>query len=327
MSVNFKKLIEKYVLPVSMMVVFLVFLLFENVSVLEQYRSQISNFVNPIIPACVCVMLYSAFCKVQLEKMKPRKWHFYLLITQLVLSLVLVGIITYFKDFTYKEALIGALVCVVGPTAASAGVVASKLGGEESTISGFMIVSNAMCAVTIPLLLPLVNGRGESHFFLEFLNILRMVFPIIIVPFVLAQLTKLYFKRLHHFMLTKFKDLAFYVWSASLVLITARACSNAYHANLTLINALALLTAAVAVCIVHFGLGRVVGSFFNEKVNAGQAFGQRNMIFCIYVALTYTDPISSIVATLHMLVQNFYNSYQIIEYKKLDSGEIKNLYE
>ena len=72
---------------------------------------------------------------------------------------------------------------------------------------------------------------------------------------------------------------------------------------------------------------KVVGSFFNEKVNAGQAFGQRNMIFCIYVALTYTDPISSIVATLHMLVQNFYNSYQIIEYKKLDSGEIKNLYE
>ena len=106
------------------------------------------------------------------------------------------------------------------------------------------------------------------------------------------------------------------MWSASLVLITARACSNAYHANLTLISALALLTAAVAVCIVHFGLGRVVGSFFNEKVNAGQAFGQRNMIFCIYVALTYTDPISSIVATLHMLVQNFYNSYQIIEYKK-----------
>ena len=84
MSVNFKKLIEKYVLPVSIMVGFLVFLLFENVSVLEQYRSQISNFVNPIIPACVCVMLYSAFCKVQLEKMKPRKWHFYLLISQLV---------------------------------------------------------------------------------------------------------------------------------------------------------------------------------------------------------------------------------------------------
>ena len=69
---------------------------------------------------------------------------------------------------------------------------------------------------------------------------------------------------------SEFKDLAFYVWSASLVLITARACSNAYHANLTLISALALLTAAVAVCIVHFGLGRVVGSFFNEKVNADQ---------------------------------------------------------
>lgn len=150
MAINLKKIIEMYVLPVSMVVGFLAFLLFEKVQVLEQYRRPISNFVNPIIPACVCVMLYSAFCKVQLEKMKPRKWHLYLLMTQLVLSLVLVGIITFFKDFTYKEALIGALVCVVGPTAASAGVVASKLGGEESTISGFMILFYLMPCVLLP---------------------------------------------------------------------------------------------------------------------------------------------------------------------------------
>ncbi|MDD6067887.1 MAG: hypothetical protein PUB79_03475 [Succinivibrio sp.] len=43
MSVNLKKLIEMYVLPVSMVVGFLAFLLFENVSVLEQLGRQRKN--------------------------------------------------------------------------------------------------------------------------------------------------------------------------------------------------------------------------------------------------------------------------------------------
>jgi len=58
-------------------------------------------------------------------------------------------------------------------------------------------------------------------------------------------------------------------------------------------------------------MGRMIGAKYGERIAAGQALGQKNTIFAIWMAQTYLSPLVSIAPAAYVLWQNTINSYQI----------------
>ena len=79
-------------------------------------------------------------------------------------------------------------------------------------------------------------------------------------------------------------------------------------------------------CVLQFGLGRFIGGRYRpriyvpaveergkavRKTTAGQALGQKNTIFAIWMAYTFMTPESSIVGGFYSIWHNIYNSWQL----------------
>lgn len=63
-------------------------------------------------------------------------------------------------------------------------------------------------------------------------------------------------------------------------------------------------------------IGRRIGRRFGRINEAGQALGQKNTTFAIWIAYTYLTPLSSVGPGCYILWQNTVNSIEIYQYKK-----------
>jgi BASS family bile acid:Na+ symporter len=88
-------------------------------------------------------------------------------------------------------------------------------------------------------------------------------------------------------------------------------------------------------CALQFFLGRFVGSRYKpgrpdvssevenrgkavRTVTAGQALGQKNTVFAIWMGYTFMTPETAIVGGLYSIWHNFYNSWQLYKAGKSD---------
>ena len=79
---------------------------------------------------------------------------------------------------------------------------------------------------------------------------------------------------------------------------------------------LLLLAGGLMACAIQFGLGKKIGSRYNDRISAGQALGQKNTVLAIWMAYTYLDPVSSVVPGSYVLWQNLFNSWQLWKKRK-----------
>lgn len=138
-SLLLKKL-RPYTLLISIFLGLVTFICFHNISYLAPIKP-IANSVYNTLPYLLFFILFFAFSKINFKQMKPKRWHFYLALLQLVVSsiIVLIAVTSNLENNIY---LCGALVCIITPTAASASVIASKLGGCQSSLTTYIIISN-----------------------------------------------------------------------------------------------------------------------------------------------------------------------------------------
>ena len=71
-------------------------------------------------------------------------------------------------------------------------------------------------------------------------------------------------------------------------------------------------------CLLQFYLGRRIGSRFgeNEKITAGQAFGQKNTVFIIWMGQVFLNPVTSVVGGFYSVWHNTVNAYQLYKVRK-----------
>jgi BASS family bile acid:Na+ symporter len=62
---------------------------------------------------------------------------------------------------------------------------------------------------------------------------------------------------------------------------------------------------------VQFALGRNVGGRWNAVLEGGQALGQKNTAFAIWIASLYLNPVSTVAPGCYILWQNLVNSYEL----------------
>ena len=148
------------------------------------------------------------------------------------------------------------------------------------------------------------------HFLAAFGLILYKVFTVLVVPMILAYFVKHHMKGFCR-RVTSVKDLSYYLWGGSLLIVSGTTMKNILHAQTTVGFLVVIAVCSLVLCLFQFGCGRLIGSRFRQTVNAGQALGQKNTAFAIWIACTYLTPLSSVGPGCYILWQNIINSWEI----------------
>ena len=172
----------------------------------------------------------------------------------------------------------------------------------------------------IPVCFPIVEKSAQITFAAAFMKISYGVCTVLLVPMLLAYIVKHYMHGLHR-RIVSIKDLGYYMWACSLMIVTGTTVKNICHSHSTVWFILLIAFASLLVCITQFAVGWRVGRLFAHRVEAGQGLGQKNTAFAIWVAHAYLNPLSSVGPGCYILWQNIINSVEIWKHTKKQESE------
>ena len=303
--------LKNWTLPVAIAMGTLIYLLFAYVPCLDEAGDRLFPVLDFIFPSLVFLVLFTTFCKVDFHKMRPVKWHLWVVVFQVVLVGIVTAImLTVAKDGEHKVLWEGVLACIICPTAAAAAVVTSKLGGDINTMTTYNLISGLVAALLIPTIFPLIEKAEGMSFLSAFLTILYKVFLVLIVPLGCGWFVRHHVLRLQQYIVRR-PNLSFYLWGVSLMVTTGMTVRNIVHSDASLSLLLLIALLSLMICLVQFAVGRFIGRFFSSTVNAGQALGQKNTAFAIWVAGMYLNPVATVGPGCYVLWQNIVNSVEI----------------
>ena len=330
---NLKQKIKEWMLPIAMVTGASLYLLYhimpEPVHAAGPVLKRIVDVAQPLM---IFTMLFLTFCRIEPKELKPHRWHWWLLLIQGGLF-TLLGLLAAWIMRTVPEGSGGriilmecAMLCLITPTATAAAVVTRKLGGDVPGLTTYIVLINLLVAALVPLILPLVRPTTDLDFWESFSLIMSKVFPLLITPCLCAWLVR-YLAPTLHVRLLKHPDLPFYIWAVALTLAIAVTTRSIVHTNLSAGLLLLMSLVSLICCAFQFAAGRYIGGHYKprqqridsrevRKVTAGQAMGQKNTIFLIWMALTFMTPETAIVGGLYSVWHNLYNSWQLYRAEK-----------
>ena len=311
------RFLKDWTLPVAMGAGALLYLLFAFTPALEGAALFMSPLLDALLPVFMFLVLFVTFCKVDFHQMRPVWWHLWVLL----FNLLFVGIVMAMLLFPHnaspsvKILLEALLMCIIAPCATAAAVVTQKLGGSLEQTTTYTFLSNFLTVLLVPVCFPMIEKGADVSFLAAFSKILYQVVILLVLPMLLAYIVKHYMHRLHRRIISV-RDLSFYLWACSLMIVTGTTVKNIVHAeaSVQLLSVIALL--GLVLCVVQFAVGRFIGHFFSHAQEAGQALGQKNTAFAIWLAYTYLNPLASVGPGCYILWQNIINSVEIWQQRK-----------
>lgn len=316
-----KKFLKDWMLIISMVTGASLYLIYRAIPSPELHSAgpTLEAIIKTFQPIALFAMLFLSFCKIKPSDLRPHRWQWQLLLIQAGFYIALCCLLiwaaksdTALASFVMKGRLPleAAVLCLICPTATACAVVTGKLGGDMAGVVTYTIIINLVAAVLIPLFLPLVYPVAGVTFGVAFSKIIAKVFPLLILPCLAAWMVRYLTPHLHRFLI-KHTELAFYIWAVSLCV----ACLMSTRAVVCNGNAVAVLVSIALVslvcCIFQFWAGKKIGALSGAKITAGQALGQKNTVFAIWVGYTFMDPVISVAGGFYCIWHNCYNSWQL----------------
>ena len=301
--------------------------------------------LKPSLPWLIFFMLFFTFCKVNPLDLRFHKWHWVVLVMQMVFSFATYLGVLYFTSNPILAQ--GLLMCFIMPTATAAPIIAGKMGGSIQNLTTFTLLSNFATAIIVPATFPLIYPAADMTFWPAFLLILRRIAPLLLGPFFAAWLVRILYKwrKKQEFVLpVKIAVVPFYLWVCSIIVLSSvvtETVVNNFHYQIS--NIAILLVSSFFICLLQFGLGKLIGYWLPapskgrdyqdvlinpaaapktmegvSSITAGQAFGQKNTSLGVWMANTFLNPMSSLGAAAYIVWQNLFNSVQlfIVAHKK-----------
>lgn len=273
-------------------------------------------YLSFITPALIFVMLLLTFCKISLRDLRITPMHLWLLSIQILGALLVYLLIFRFNKIVAESALI----CIIAPTATAAVVITSKLGGSAASVTTYTLLANIATAIAVPIIFPLIEVHPDSSFLQAFFLILGKVFPVLIVPILLAWILQIVLPKVHRRLLA-YHELSFYLWAISLTIVTAKTINSLVESPADVTTEIMIAVAALIACGLQFFLGKTIGSIYKDRISGGQALGQKNTILAIWMAYTYLNPLASVGPGSYVLWQNIVNSWQLWKKRKREEAE------
>lgn len=294
-----KKYIEKYLLPIAMVVGI-------------TFHKQLA-LLSPAIPYLLALMLFITYSRVNWVDIKPSKFHYILLSIQYVGSAIIYLILLPINEILAQ----GAMICMLTATATSAPVVTGLLGGSIATTAAYAIMSNLSVALIAPLFLSMVgNNESSIPLLTSFWQILRSVIPILVLPFVVTLLLRKIAPSVHK-SIASAQIVSFYLWAVALTIVIGNITSyvrqqGTDHYRLEI----AIAIVSLIICLLQFFFGKRIGAKYGQTIAGGQSLGQKNTVLAIWLAQTYLNPLATLGPGMYVLWQNIVNSWQIWRKKR-----------
>ena len=306
---------KNWALPISMIAGAISYLIYAQIPFLQHQGAFIGQAVSIAQPTLIFGMLFLTFCKIKPTDLKPCRWHAQLLAVQVGLFVLFAGILIAFPHLQSRLLVESAMICFICPTACAAAVVCAKLGGNAARLTSYILLINLAAALLIPLIVPLVNPHEGENFTSTFLLVLRHVFPTLICPLLLAWGIRYTMPRLAR-RLQNTGDAAFYLWTIALTMAIAVTTRSIVHSHIQLSHLSGIATTTLLCCWAQFRIGRRIGLPYGDRIAAGQAIGQKNTVFAIWMAYTFLTPITAIAGGFYSVWHNLFNSYQLYRHRK-----------
>jgi len=303
--------LRNWELPVSIASGIAIYLVFALVPALDGAARVCGPICDRILPLFMFLILFVTFCKVDFRRLIPVRWMLWVGVVQVVFVALLTLLVVEYGLTGNSLIIVEAIITsIIAPVAAAAPVVTAKLGGKLEQMTTYTFISNFITALLIPVCFPLIDKAANVSFLTAFLTILHEVCMVLVLPMLLAYIVKHGMKRLHRWVVS-INDLSYYMWGGSLLIVSGTTAKNIAHADTTLTFLLIIALLGLVLCVIQFAVGRFIGHYFGATTESGQALGQKNTAFAIWIAYTYLNPLSSIGPGCYILWQNIINSVEI----------------
>ena len=289
----------------------------------------------------IAILLFFQFVKISPHDLKFSRWHLGALLVQVVSFLMLAGAVALTPSGDIRMLLECAMLCMICPTASAAGVITDRLGGNLAGTVTYLVMINLAATFLIPLVIPLVNPSQDMGFWTYVGHLALKVFPVLILPGLLAWLIRYTTHRLQR-RLMRWAGNSFYVWGVGLTLAMVMSTRALVLSHLDAGAITCIVLVSMGSCAIQFAVGRRLGAGRSSgasgtsgltgsagaaggraahvnSLTAGQALGQKNTGFLIWLGYNYMTPVTSVAGGLYAIWQNLFNSWEL--YQKQHSGK------
>ena len=310
------RFIKNWALPISMTTGALGYVIGRELPLSADVKGDIVHGIEWLQPVLLFCMLFVTFCQVPPSALMPQMLHLWLLMIQCIFFIITCTVLYLFPQTEYRLLAETFLLVMICPTATACAVVTSKLGGDAGLTTSYTILVCIVAAVMIPIFLPLASARHGMAFLPTLLLILKHVFPLLLAPLFLAWGVRYFFPRLLNMILSQ-KDLGFHMWTVALSLAIAVTVRALYNSSISIAEMTGIAVVSLAGCLLQFWLGKAIGGHYGFRLEGGQALGQKNTIFAIWLGYTFLSPISATAGGFYSIWHNLVNTYQLYKYRKV----------
>lgn len=307
-----KKLLKEWTLLSAMFFGVLLAVLFDKIQFIATYKQQFDSFTGSIMPLFMFSMLFLSFTSISPKDLKFKGWHLSHVLFQVCCA---VGFMFLFLPFN-KEIAATLFVCFICPTAVASSVITDKLKGNVATLVSYILIINCVASIIIPLFLPFISITGYSDSFFSIVwRIMKKIFPLLVLPIASAWIIRFAWPALHE-KLYNLRWISFYIWAVSLVFLIDNIVDAVFADGVVSLTEFSVMGFSLLSCVCQFGFGRLFGQKFDDKISGGQALGQKNTIFAIWLATTFVNPIVALAPGSYIIWQNIINSIELRNSKK-----------
>ena len=300
-----RKLLRDWMLPGAIVLGISLYLIYRITPALHPMGPVLSAVASEGQRLVIALLLFFQFVKISPHDISLSRWHLGALAVQVLSFLLLAAVVALTPAGNIRMLLECAMLCLICPTASAAGVITDRLGGDLAATVTYLVVINLAATFLIPLVIPLVNPSATMGFWTHVGHIALKVFPVLILPGLLAWLIRYTTHTLQR-RLMRWADNSFYIWGVGLTLAMVLASRALLHSGLGAGAVACIVLVSMGCCFLQFFLGRRM-----EGLTAGQALGQKNTGFLIWLGYNYMTPVTSVAGGLYAIWQNLFNSWEL----------------
>lgn len=291
-----------------------------------------------LLPYLIFGMLFFTFVSIDLRDLRWHRWFTVILIIQwcggwLLYNLILT-ILCHFSPTVspYPTTIAqGVAICIMMPTASAAPIVCRKIGGDVYSTTSFMVISNIITAFLLPAFFAMANPTANLSFLSTMLLILKRTCTVLLAPLLLAFVIR---EGKHFFsfvlpikstttsrLMAIKSNLPLYLWGGTVTILSADIMRTLIEGEYSMALVIWLSLFSLMTCLFQFTVGWLVGKRYGHgqpaiKVAVGQAFGQKNTTFGIWLSQIYLTPLAFFAPATYMIWQNIINNRKIATFQQ-----------
>ena len=366
---RFIQFFKQWLLPIAIVFGISLYLLYHFTTFLRPWGGILHVAASEGQRLVIALLLFFQFVQISPHDLGLKRWHLGALLFQVAGFLLCALGCALTPEGPLRILLECAMICLICPTAAAAGVITKKLDGDLPATMSYVVLVNVAATFLIPMVIPMIRPAADLGFWAYVGRIAWKIFPILILPGLLAWTIRYTTRRLQR-VLMRWSRYTFYIWFFGLTLAMVLSTHALLVSRLGGGTIALIVLVSMASCAVQFFAGRRIGrsaagageadgtdgtdvasgcvsgadgdssggsgdsggssgdaggasgaSDGQTAITAGQALGQKNTGFLIWLGYNYLTPVTSVAGGLYAIWQNLFNSWELLQHSHRASSE------